>query len=91
MLPNEVLNHMEADELRNYACLLENITNIYGELVWSCDDVCKLWKDLYSAIEHKDEVLSSLNSKQATKDAVTRKMLEKYKEYLPRPVCGKEG
>ena len=86
MLRDEILNHMDVDELRNYAALQNEMINVYGELVWANNDVITHWSDLYFAQNHKVDVLKSLNVRQGNMAMFTHVMEEKYNEYLPKPV-----
>lgn len=91
MLRNEILNHMDVDELRNYAALQNEMINVYGLLVRANDDVIDRWYNLYFAQNHKADVLKGLNRRKSGMEIFTHVMEEKYKEYLPAPTCPAEG
>ena len=86
MQRNEILNHMDVDELRNYAALQNEMINLYGKLTWTNDDMITKLSDLYLAQNHKADVLKSLNVRRGNMAMFTHVMEEKYKEYLPKPV-----
>lgn len=87
MLRNEILNHMDMDELRNYAALQNEIITVYGELTFANNDMITKLADLYFAQNHKADALKSLNIRQGNMAMFTQVMEEKYKEYLPVPTC----
>lgn len=91
MLRDKILNHMDVDELRNYAALQNEIINVYGSLVCANDDVIAHWSDLYFVQNHKADVLKSLNRRKSDMAMFTHVMEEKYKEYFPAPTCPAEG
>lgn len=91
MLRDEILNHMDVDELRNYAALQNEMINIYGELTWANNDMITKLADLYFAQNHKADVLNSLNVRQGNMALFIHVMEEKYKEYFPAPTCSAEG
>lgn len=88
MLPNEVINHMDVDELRNYVCHVQNLEDAHGDLMFAQGEMIELLQQLYNAQKYKDE--------QRIKNDVTlgrvrqfeRDMEKKYDKYIPRPVCG---
>ena len=86
MLTNEIINHMDVDELRNYAATQREIIDVYGELVFAHDNLIHQWEDLYHALEHKEDVLKSLNARKGKMAIFANAMLNKYKEYLQKPV-----
>ena len=86
MLTNEIINHMDADELRNYAATQREILDVYGELIFAHDNLTHQWEDLYHALEHKEDVLKSLNARKDKTAIFANAMMNKYKEYLQKPV-----
>ena len=86
MLTNEIINHMDVNELRNYAATQRDILDVYGELIFAHDHLINQWEDLYHAFEHKEDVLKSLNSRKGKMEIFANAMWNKYKEYLPKPV-----
>lgn len=86
MLTNEIINHMDVDELRNYAASQREILDVYEELTFAHDNLIHQWKDLYHALEHKEDVLKSLNARKGKMVIFANAMLNKYKEYLQKPV-----
>ena len=91
MLRDEILNHMDVDELRNYAHLQTNIILEYENLVYTNDDIASKWAELYFAQEHKAESLNALNVRNGKIAVFTHAMEDKYKQYLPVPTCPAEG
>ena len=86
MLTNEIINHMDVDELRNYAATQREILDVYGELIFAHDNLSHQWEDLYHAFEHKEDVLKSLNARKGKMAIFENAMLNKYKEYFQKPV-----
>ena len=86
MLTNEIINHMDVEELRNYAATQREILDVYGELVFAHDDLSHKWEDLYHSLEHKEDVLKSLNARKGKMKMITNALQNKYREYLQKPV-----
>ena len=91
MLTNEIINHMDVYELRNYVAIQREILDVYGELTLANDNVIHQWEDLYHALEQKEDVLKSLNARKGKMARFVNEMMNKYKEYLDRPVEGIES
>jgi len=86
MLKNEIINHMDADELRNYVVTQREILDVYGELTFAHNSVICRWEDLYHALEHKEDVLMNLNARKGDMAIIENAMMIKYREYLQKPV-----
>ena len=86
MLTNEIINHMDADELRNYAATQREILDVYGLLTLAHSSVIHKWEDLYHALEYKEDVLKDLNPRKGKLAIFENAMMNKYKEYLQKPV-----
>lgn len=86
MLTNEIINHMDVDELRNYTATQRDIIDVYGVLIIAHDNLIHQWEDLYHAFEHKEYVLKSLHAREGEMAEFANAMLNKYKEYLQKPV-----
>lgn len=86
MLTNEVINHMDVEELRNYAATQLDMLDAYGELVFAHDNLIHRWEDLYHAFEHKEDALKSLNVHKGKMAILENALLNEYKEYLQKPV-----
>ena len=86
MLTNEIINHMDVEELRNYAATQRDMLDVYGELIFAHDNLIHQWDNLYRAFEHKEDVLESLNARKGKMRMITNALQNKYKEYLQKPV-----
>lgn len=59
MLPNEVINHMDVDELRNYVCQVQNMEDAHGDLMFAQGEMIELLQRLYNAQRYKANSESS--------------------------------
>ena len=85
-MSNEIINHMDVHELRNYAATQREILDVYEELTFTNDNMIHQLEDLCHVLEHKEDVLRSLNVRKGKMASFVNAMLNKYQEYLERPV-----
>ena len=90
MLPNEVINHMDVDELRNYVCHVQNLEDAHGDLMFAQGEIIELLQRLYNAQNYKDEQRIKHDVTLGRVRQFERDMVQKYDKYMPRPVCDKE-
>lgn len=88
MLPNEVINHMDVDELRNYVCQVQNMEDAHGDLMFAQGEMIELLQRLYNAQRYKDEQRIKRDVTLGRVRQFERDMAQKYDKYMPRPVCG---
>ena len=87
MLPNAVLNHMDVHDLRNYLVKLQAVEETHGDMVFAKDEVIELLQRLYGSRIHMEEARVCHDVKIGSLRAVERDYCEKYKQYMPEPVC----
>ena len=87
MLPNEVLNHMTADELRAYTVHVQKLEDAHGMVMFAQGEIIDLLQRLYNAQNYKDEQRIKHDVKLGMVRRYEREMEQKYDEYMPRPTC----
>lgn len=87
MLGIEIINHMDADELRNYICIMQEADLARGQVVFAQDELIEILQRIYNAQKYKHEALISWQSRMSSLRRVEEKLAEKYSEFMPRPVC----
>ena len=90
MLPNEVINHMDADELRAYTVHTQRVEEAHGERMFAQGEIIDLLQRLYNSQEYLNNTRQKHDTKLMELRAFEREMERKYEEYMPRPVCDKE-
>lgn len=90
MLPNEVINQMDLDELRNYVCHVQNLEDAHGQLMFAQGEMIELLQRLYNAQKYKDEQRIKHDVALGRVRQFGRDMAQKYDKYMPHPVCDKE-
>lgn len=87
MLPEEIINHMNVDELRNYAVHLSEILDAHGTLSYAQDEIILAMQGLLNARNYKEDSLLRLNARRDCYREFEKEMEHKYDEYMP--VCEK--
>ena len=90
MLYDYCLDNMTEEELRNYACHMNEIEESYGSLVCAYNEELELLRQLYNTRGQRHNSLNRLNLKRDNFADFEHEMREKYQEFAPRPVCDKE-
>lgn len=90
MLPDEVINQMDLDELRNYVCHVQNLEDAHGQLMFAQGELIELLQRLYNAQQYKEEQYIKHDVALGRVRQFERDMEQKYDKYMPRPVCDKE-
>ena len=90
MLPNEVINQMDLDELRNYVCHVQNLEDAHGQLMFAQGELIELLQRLYNAQQYKEEQSIKHDVALGRVRQFECDMEQKYDKYMPRPVCDKE-
>ena len=86
-MEQEILNHMDADELRNYAAHCEMVTDACTDLNTANRELVRDYRQLVIDMEHQQDVLLARNAKMVKLATIERELRDKYAEYLPRPCC----
>ena len=87
MIYPEVLNHMEADELRSLVCHLLNVVEAKEKLTFAQADVIGSLEALYRDRELMESARINLDCKMGSLRNVQRTLEQKYDEFMPRPTC----
>ena len=69
---------------------MNEIEEAYGNLVCACNDEIDLLHQLYNTRGYHHDTLRRLNLLRANFREYENKMVNKYDEFAPRPVCDKE-
>lgn len=87
MLGIEIINHMDADELRNYICIMQDADLARGQVVFAQNELIETLQRNYNAQNYKHDALISWQSQMSRLRRAEEKLEEKYSEFMPRPVC----
>ena len=87
MLYDCYINHMDEDELRNYAHHQNEIEERYGELVYEKNEMIELLQRLYNTQQSMYERLIKLNLCRDGFCGVENEIRGKYEQYTEKPVC----
>lgn len=90
MLYDYCLNNMTEEELRNYAHHMNEIEEAYGNVVHACNEEIDLLRNLYNTRGYHHDTLQRLNLLRSNFREYENKILNKYDEFAPRPVCDRE-
>ena len=82
MLGIEIINHMDADELRNYICIMQKADFARGQVVFAQDELIESLQKIHSAQNYKHETLISWQSRMSSLRRVEEEREEKYSEFI---------
>ena len=85
MLPKEVINHMDVDELRNHLIHVQRAENAHGDLMHAQTEIIDLLQRLYNAQNYKDEQRMKHDVAIGNMRRYELVMELKYKEFMPSP------
>lgn len=88
MLPNDVINHMDMDELRNYLGHVQRVEEAHGDWMHAQGEMIDLLQRLYNAQNYKEEQRIRHDAALFRLRQTERNLEQEYEEYMPRPVCG---
>lgn len=91
MVFEEVLNHMTDDELRNYLYHIDLLLEKTNELWYTQLELSTAFEQVYSKAKWNHECLESRNNLLMDIRGIEDKLLKKYEQYVPRPVCCEKG
>lgn len=89
MLPNEVINHMDVDELRSYVCHVQNLEDAHGNLMFAQSEIIELLQRLYDEQRYQYKQRIKYDAMLGRVRQFKRDMEQKYEQYMPRPVRDK--
>lgn len=87
MLGIEIINHMDADELRNHICIMQDADLAREQVVFAQDELIEILQRSYNAQNYKHNALISWQSRMSSLRRVEEELEQKYSEFMPRPVC----
>ena len=90
MLPDEVLNHMDMDELRAYTMHAHRVEEAHGERMFAQGEIIELLQRLYNTQEYLNNTRIKHDKMLMELRAFEHGMEHKYEEYMPRPTCATE-
>lgn len=86
-LPFEVINHMDIDELRNYVGHLQELEGCASERIFAGDELTEILQRAYNTLSYKENATQRFISCQGRIRNIERELIEKYDEFMPRPLC----
>lgn len=90
MLSERIINHMEADELRNLIHHYGDLNNRQKELIMIKNDVIEDLTRLCKDMGYSDTIQESCRKREKMIEGLEEEMKEKYKAYLPKPFLEKD-
>ena len=87
MLHNEIINHMDVEELRNYIGHLQKLKSSQESMVFAKDEMIRSLVSVIKGQEFMAEQQINMWVKTSELREVERRMEEKYEQYIPTPVC----
>ena len=91
MLYDSQINHMDEDELRNYAHHQNEIEERYGELVHAKTEMIELFQRLYNTQQYMYARLNELNLCRDRFVGFESEMRTKYEKYGNVPYCSNDS
>lgn len=83
MLVNEVINHMDADELRNYISHCKDVIGVNERLTMAQTGLLRTYRQIVDDIEFADDALRARNNVYNDLSRLERELEEKYQEFMP--------
>lgn len=90
-LPNEVINHMDIDDLRNYVYSLENLESYASERIFAGDELIEILQRAYNTLLYKENATQRYTACQGRIRKIERELEEKYNDFMPKPVCAENA
>lgn len=87
MIYPEVLNHMEADDLRNLVCHLLEVEEARKQLTAWQEDAIEYLRRLHQNDQYRMDSIRCIDDAVRRLKNVERDLEEKYEEFMPRPTC----
>lgn len=87
MIYDEVLNHLNADELRNLVKHYSELDVIAGELNFAKDELIETLQRAYNNQIYMNDKRIKYTCKQGKIRKIEEELHKKYDEYIPKPIC----
>lgn len=88
MIYDSVLNHLDADELRNLVKHYSELDEIAGELNFANDELIETLQRAYNNQIYLNNKRIQYTCKQGKIRRIEEELHKKYDEYIPKPICG---
>lgn len=85
---NEVINHMTEDELRNYVKHQTEFVEASQQLNHANQELVHTWKQIVISMEYQQDCLLKRNNRLDELRRVEKGLVQKYHEFIPKPMCG---
>lgn len=87
MIYTEVLNHMEADDLRNLVCRLLEVEEARTQLTAAQQEAIEYLMLLHQNTQYRMDCRRRLDDEVRRLKNMERDLEQKYDEFMPRPTC----
>ena len=84
---DEVINHMNEDELRNYVKHQDKVVKASQSLNMANQELINVWRQVVISMEHQHDCLFKRNNRLDELRGVERELKEKYAEFTSKPTC----
>ena len=84
---NEIINHMTANELRNYCCKVRDYAERACQARYASQEVVHACKQMINNMEYERDAVNAFKESQARLRRYEDELCKEYDEYLPKPVC----
>lgn len=91
MIYSEVLNRMEADDLRNLVCCLCEVEGARIQLTEAQEDTIEYLRLLHQNDQYRMDCRRRLDDEVRRLRNMERDLEQKYEEFMPRPQMPMEG
>ena len=87
MIFYDVLNHMEADDLRNLVCHLLEVEEARTQLTAAQEEAIEYLRILHQNDQYRMDCRRRLDDDVRRLKNMERDLEQKYDEFMPRPTC----
>lgn len=84
---DEVINHMNEDELRNYVKHQSEFVEASQQLNQANQELVHFWKQIVISMEYQQDSLLKRNNRLQELRGVEKELEQKYDEFVPKPMC----
>lgn len=87
MIYPEVINHMEADDLRNLVCHMLGVEEARTQLTAAQEDAIEYLRLLHQNDQYRMDCRRRVDDGVRCLKNMERDLEQKYEEFMPRPTC----
>jgi hypothetical protein len=91
MLDNEIINHMDIEELRNYVAHQEAVINSLLGLNGDNADIIEELERALHAMNYRVNATAVYNARQGELSWIEQELRKKYEQYFAQKVCTMEA